>query len=394
MNDSHPLHTTRNANYYSSDHEQFRDMVRDFVAKEVTPFVNDWDEAEEFPRELYGKAAALGILGIGYPEEYGGTPADVFYHLIASEEFARAGCGGFSASIFSHTIGTPPVLNAGSDALKARVLPEVLSGKKIAALAITEPSGGSDVASLRTAAIRDGDDYIVNGEKTFITSGMRADFYTVAVRTNPGIKGAGGVSLLLIERDTPGFSRVPLKKMGWWCSDTAQLHFDNCRVPAANLIGVENEGFRIIMRNFNSERLIMAAGAYGFSQVCLADALAWARERKTFGAPIAERQVIRHKLVDMGMKIDATRALLEDLAWRVEHRIGDPRMLVAQTGMLKNFAMQTMQFCADEAVQILGGMGYMRGTRVERIYREVKVNMIGGGTIEIMKDLVAKQLQF
>lgn len=388
------LQASRNPNYYSAEHEQFRDMVRSFVANEVTPHAHEWDEAGEFPRELYRKAAELGILGIGYPEQYGGTPADVFYHIIVSEEFARAGCGGISASLFSHTIGMPPVLRAGSEALKERVLTGVLAGRKIAALAITEPGGGSDVASLRTTAVRDGADYIVSGEKTFITSGMRADYYTVAVRTSPDIKGASGVSLLLIERDTPGFSRTALKKTGWWSSDTAQLHFDQCRVPVTNLIGEENQGFRIIMRNFNSERLFMAAGAYGFSMTCLQDALDWARERKTFGLPLVERQVIRHKLVDMSMKIEATRALLEDLAWRVEHEAGDPHLLVAQTSMLKNFAMQTMQFCADEGVQILGGMGYMRGTRIERIYREVKVNMIGGGSVEIMKDLAARQLNF
>ncbi|KRB75165.1 acyl-CoA dehydrogenase [Noviherbaspirillum sp. Root189] len=367
-------------------------MVRNFVAHEIAPFVNEWDEAGGFPRELYHKAAEVGLLGIGYPEQYGGTPADVFYQMIVGEEVARAGCGGVSASLFSHTIGTPPVLHAGSEELKARVLPGVLAGQKISALAITEPGGGSDVAGLRTTAVLDGDHYIVNGEKTFITSGIRADYFTVAVRTNPDVKGAGGVSLLLIEGDTPGIARTPLDKMGWWASDTAHLHFENCRVPAANLLGVENEGFRIVMRNFNSERLFMAAGAYGFAQVCYADALDWARQRKTFGLPIVERQVIRHKLVDMSMKIESVRCMLEDLAWRVEHKIGDPRLLVAQTAMLKNLAMQTMQFCADEAVQILGGMGYMRGTRPERIYREVKVNMIGGGSVEIMKDLAAKQL--
>jgi acyl-CoA dehydrogenase len=392
MTDNLLLAATRNANYYTPEHEQFRDMVRNFVANEITPFVNAWDEAGTFPRELYRKAAELGLLGIGFPEQYGGTQTDVFYQMIAAEEVARAGCGGVSASLFSHTIGSPPVLHAGSEELKARMLPAVLSGQKISALAITEPGGGSDVASLRTTAIRDGDHYIVNGEKTFITSGIRADYYTVAVRTNPDVKGAGGVSLLLIEGDTPGISRTPLDKMGWWSSDTAHLHFDNCRVPAANLLGVENEGFRIIMRNFNSERLFMAAGAYGFAQVCFADALDWARERKTFGMAIVERQVIRHKLVDMSMKIESVRCMLEDLGWRVEHKIGDPRLLVAQTAMLKNLAMQTMQFCADEAVQILGGMGYMRGTRPERIYREVKVNMIGGGSVEIMKDLAARQL--
>lgn len=388
------LDVPRNPNYYTSEHEQFRDMVRAFVQKEIMPHVNDWDESEGFPRELYRKAADAGLLGMGYEEQYGGTPADNFFHLIRAEEFARAGCGGVSASLFSHTIGTPPIAAAGSEELKARVLPQILSGEKISALAITEPSGGSDVASLRTTAIRDGDHYVVNGEKTFITSGVRADFYTVAVRTDPGNKGAGGVSLLLIERDTPGFTRTPLKKMGWWASDTATLHFDNCRVPVGNLLGTENQGFRIVMRNFNSERLSMAAGAYGSAKVCLEDALAWARERKTFGAPLAERQVIRHKLVDMTMKIEATRCMLEDLSYRVAHPSGDPQLLVAQLCMLKNQAMQTLQFCADEAVQILGGMGFMRGTRVERIYREVKVNMIGGGSVEIMKDLAARQLQF
>ena len=388
------LNTQPNPNYYTPEHEQFRATMREFVSREIAPFASEWDEAEEFPRELYLKAAAIGLLGLGYPEEYGGTPADVFYSLVASDELARAGSGGVSASLMSHSIAAPPILAAGSREMKARVLPSILAGEKIAALAITEPSGGSDVASLKTSAVRDGDHYVVNGEKTFITSGIRADYFTVAVRTNPGDKGAGGVSLLLIERDTPGFVRTPLKKMGWWASDTAHLYFDNARVPVTNLIGEENQGFRIIMRNFNSERLGMAAGACGFAKVCFEDALDWARERKTFGQPLIERQVIRHKLVDMAMKIEATRALLEDLAWRVQHGAGDANLLVAQTCMLKNQATQTMQFCADQAVQILGGMGYMRGERVERIYREVKVNMIGGGAEEIMKDLAARQMKF
>ena len=388
------LNNPPNPNYYTPEHEQFRRTMREFVTREITPFVNEWDEAEEFPRDLYRKAAGIGLLGLGYPEEYGGTPADIFYSIVATDELARAGSGGVSASLMSHSIGSPPILNAGSREMKARVMPSILSGEKISALAITEPTGGSDVAGLKTTAIRTGDHYIVNGEKTFITSGIRADYFTTAVRTNPDEKGAGGVSLLLIERDTPGFTRTHLKKMGWWASDTAHLYFDNCPVPVANLIGQENQGFRIIMQNFNSERLGMSAAACGFAKVCLEDAVAWARDRKTFGQPLIERQVIRHKLVDMAMKIESTRALLEDLAWRVQHRSGDPGMLVAQTCMLKNLATQTMQFCADQAVQILGGMGYMRGERVERIYREVKVNMIGGGAEEIMKDLAARQMKF
>ena len=218
----------------------------------------EWDEAGTFPRELYEKAAAIGLLGLGFPEEYGGTIVDRFMWIVAVQELARAGAGGVSASLKSNSIGAPPIANAGSDELKARVLPDILAGKKISALAITEPGGGSDVANLRTTAKRDGDSYIVNGEKTFITSGMRADYITTAVRT--GGDGPGGVSLLLIPGDGKGLSRTSLKKMGWWASDTATLHFDDCRVPAANLIGEEGAGFKIIMKNFNTERLTMAAG--------------------------------------------------------------------------------------------------------------------------------------
>jgi acyl-CoA dehydrogenase len=384
-----------NPAFYSAAHEDFRQMLRRFVQHEIAPYVNQWDEAETFPRELYERAAEIGLLGLGFPEEYGGTPeVDAFYHLIVSEELARAGSGGLMASLLSHTIGAPPLMHAAGAALKARILPDVLSGKKISALAITEPSGGSDVAMLKTTARRDGEHYVVDGEKIFITSGVRADYFTVAVRTDPEVKGAAGISLLLIERDTPGFSRTPLKKMGWWASDTAALHFDACRVPIENLIGAEGQGFRAIMRNFNLERFNLAGTAYGFAQVCYEDALSWARERHTFGQRLVDHQVIAHKLAEMATQLSATRALLEDTAWR----LGDPDQqgadLVAQICMLKNNATRTMQFCADAAVQTLGGMGFMRDTRVERIYREVKVYMIGGGAEEVMKDLIARQLAY
>jgi acyl-CoA dehydrogenase len=277
----------------------------------------------------------------------------------------------------------------GSEELKRRVLPPVLAGEKISALAITEPDGGSDVANLRTSARREGNEYVVNGDKAFITSGMRADFYSVAVRT--GGPGKGGVSLLLIERDRPGFTRAPLRKMGWWCSDTALLHFQEVRVPAANLIGEENAGFRAIMRNFNSERLSMAAGAVGFAQACLDDALEWAGQRKTFGRLLAGHQAIRHRLVDMQTRVHAARAMLYDTAWKLKEAPRE-RTHVAQLAMLKNFATDTMQFCADCAVQVLGGAGFIRGSRAERVYREAKVMQIGGGSTEIMKELAARQL--
>ena len=388
------------AGWVSPEHELFRDSVRAFVAAEIAPHVHAWDEAGSFPRELYARAAAVGLLGIGYPEALGGTPADGWYRLIATEEIARAGCGGLMASLFSHNIALPPIVAHGAPALQRRIVPGVLAGTQIAALAITEPSGGSDVARLRTRARRDGDHWVIDGEKTFITSGVRADWITLAVRTGgsdargdgaEGTRGAAGISLIAVPGDTPGLTRTPLAKMGWWCSDTATLRFDACRVPLDHLIGAENAGFAMIMRNFNGERLLMAAGAAAFAQVCHDEALAWARQRQTFGVPLVEHQVTRHKLMDMRMRLASTRAWLHALVARQE--AGDTGAeWVGELCLLKNHATQTMQWCADAAVQILGAMGYMRGTRSERIYREVKVMMIGGGTEEIMKELAARQL--
>ena len=383
-----------------ADRAALADTVRRFAESEIAPHVQAWDDAGEFPRALYARAAELGLLGLGYPEALGGTPASHALKLPAWIALARHGrSGGVLASLFSHNIGLPPVVLHASDAVRGEVVPPVLRGEKIAALAITEPGGGSDVAALRTTARReiggDGEHYVVNGEKTFITSGMRADWITVAVRTGEG-RGAGGISMLLVPGDAPGLTRTRLTKMGWWCSDTAQLHFDDVRVPARYLLGEEGAGFRMVMGNFNGERIGLAAGALGFAQACLDEALAWSRERRTFGAALIEHQAVRHKLVDMQMRIASTEAWLEAVsaegdAHEAAGRFNAPEW-VARVCMLKNHATQTMQFCADQAVQILGGMGFMRGTVSERIYREVKVMMIGGGAEEIMKELAARQL--
>lgn len=370
----------------TEDHRAFRETVRRFVDKELLSNIEAWEEAEEFPRALYCQAAELGLLGLGFPEEYGGTSGDLYHGMAMVEELTRCASGGLLASLFSHTIGAPPIVAGGSPELKAHVLPQILSGHKICALAVTEPSGGSDVANLQLRAERDGDHYILNGSKIFITSGMRADYITVAART--GGPGAGGVSALLVEGDASGLTRTPLKKMGWWCSDTAQLHFENCRVPVANLLGPENCAFPIFMLNFNRERLALAMQAYGFARVCLDEASEWASTRTTFGKRLVGHQVVRHKLVEMATRIEATRAMIEDMTARLE-RGESP---IAQICMLKNFAAKTMQFCADSAVQTLGGMGFMRGTKSERIYREVKVNMIGGGAEEVLNELAARQL--
>ena len=251
---------------------------------------------------------------------------------------------------------------------------------------MTEPSGGSDVANLKTKATLDGSEYVVSGEKTFITTGCRADYLTVAVRT--GDAGAGGLSFLLIDATLPGITRTPLKKMGWWMSDTASIHFDHVRTSADNLIGQENAGFAGIVTNFNMERLSMAAQAIAFSRVCIEDAAAWARERHTFGKPLAKHQVIRHKFAEMVGRTHAASALLDNCAWRVK----SGKSLIAELSLLKVQATRTMEFCAREAMQILGGAGYMRGCRIERIYREVRVMAIGGGSEEIMSELAARQL--
>ena len=372
--------------FYSDEHREFRAVLDKFVAKEITPFVNEWDEAEAFPRELYVKAAAVGILGAGFPEEYGGIGTDAFLRVIIHQALAQAGCGGVSAGVISSYISMPVVLHHGTEAQRQEVLPDVLAGRKIAALAVTEPSGGSDVAGLRSTARREGDEYVINGEKTFITSGMRADWFTVAART--GAPGRGGLSVFLVPGDAPGLSRTPLKKMGWWASDTATLYFDDCRIPVANILGEENGGWPLIMGNFNYERLDLVAQSLGFSQVCIDESIAYAKERMTFGKALITNQAIRHKIVDMSRKVNSCQAWMELLAWKLNQG-ENPAGEIAQC---KVEATTTFEYCAREAVQIYGGAGYLRGATVERLYREVRVQAIGGGSEEVMRDLAAKQL--
>ena len=367
------------------------DTVERFARHEIAPHVSAWDAAGEFPRALYRQAADLGLQGLGYPEAYGGTPAPHALRLAMWVALCRYGTsGGVLASLLSHNIGLPPVLALACDEVRLEVIPPVLAGEQIAALAITEPGGGSDVAQLRTRARRDGDDYVVDGEKVFITSGMRADWITLAVRTDDAAgQNAGGISLLLVPGDSAGLSRTRLDKMGWLCSDTAHLRFDGVRVPARYLLGEEGAGFKAIMGNFNGERFGIACAALGFAQACYDEALAWAQQRKTFGSTLVQHQVVRHRLVDMQQHIRSTAAWLEQLAARAD--AGDTGTdWVGEVCVLKNHATQAMAFCADAGVQILGGMGYMRGTVCERIYREVKVLTIGGGTEEIMKELAAR----
>ena len=375
----------------TEEHEAWRTQLRRFVDTEIAPFADDWDEAGEIPLALWPKAAQVGLLGMGYPEEYGGVREgiDSWHGWVTNEELARHGVGGVNASLMVHGIGLPPVINWGHDAMKELVAPPVIRGEKHISLGITEPGAGSDVAQLQTTAVRDGDHFVVNGSKTYITGGMRANWVSTAVRT--GGEGAGGVSMLLIPTDAEGFSRTALdRKQGWWASDTATLYFDNVRVPFKNLNGEETKGFLVIMTNFNGERMAMAAGMEALGRVCLEEAVNWARERHTFGKRLADHQVIRHKIAMMKQKLNATQAYIRCCYETIEAGHPNP----GDIALLKVQASETMEFFAREAMQILGGAGYMRGNRVERIYREVRVNAIGGGSEEIMRDLASRQYGF
>lgn len=374
--------------YFDESHQLIRDSVRRFVEREVLPYIDEWEEAEEFPRELYLKAGAAGILGIGYPEAYGGScEGDLFAKVAASEELMRCGSGGLVAGLGSLDIGLPPVVKWARPEVRERVVPAVLRGEKIMALAVTEPSGGSDVANLKTRAVRDGDHYRVSGSKTFITSGVRADYYTVAVRT--GGEGFAGISLLLVEKGTAGFSvGRKLKKMGWWASDTAELFFDDCRVPAENLIGVENAGFACIMANFQSERLALAVMASMTAQLALEESLRWAREREAFGKPIGKFQVLRHRLAEMATQLEVSR----EFTYRQAAKMAAGKSVIKEISMAKNFATDVADRLTYDAVQVLGGMGYMRESLVERLYRDNRILSIGGGSREIMNEIIGKQM--
>lgn len=371
---------------YTEEDDALRDQIVRFSEREILPHGEAWEEAGEFPRELYRKAGDAGILGIGFPEDYGGAGGDVLHYCMVREELCRSGFSGVRVSLMAHGIGLPPVINHSHEAMKRTVGPEVLSGDKIICLAISEPNAGSDVANIITRATRDGDDYIVNGEKAFISNGVRADYYTTAVRT--GGEGRDGISLLLIPRDCPGLTQSLMKKSGWWTSDTAIVHFDNCRVPAANLVGHENHGFMAIMHNFNLERLGIAASVLGVTRCAYEEARRYAHERRAFGKFLRDHQVVRHKLVDMTIRIQAMEAMLDNCIWKV--RQGDTA--VADISRLKAFVGTEHEKVAADAVQIHGGAGIIRGNKVERIFRESKILSIGGGSTEVMKDLVARQI--
>jgi acyl-CoA dehydrogenase len=372
---------------FDESHELYRQTCLRFAREKIAPHVIEWEEAGTFPRELYREAAQAGILGVSFPEQFGGGGGDLLHSMIMIEALLTGGSSGLVASLGSLGIALPPVLLLGNDEQRRRFGPPVLAGEKIAALAITEPGAGSDVAGIATRAERDGDGYVLNGSKLFITSGMRADFVSVLARTSSDAHG--GTTFFVVERGMPGFSASrALKKTGWWASDTAELVFENVRVPLENRIGDEGSGFVALMKNFQHERLALATYGHATAEIVLADALAYAKERQAFGRPLAGFQVIRHKLAKMATQVQAAKAFNYSIAERV--MAGE--YLVAEVSMAKNFSSEIAQAVCYDAVQILGGMGYMRETRVERLSRDARLLPIGGGTTEIMNEIIAKSL--
>jgi acyl-CoA dehydrogenase len=367
-----------------------RDTTRRFVEKEVVPHLDDWERAGELPRDLHRKAGALGLLGVAFPESAGGGGGDILDAMTVTEEVHYAGgSGGVVASLFTSGIALPHIVTAADAAHLERWVRPTLAGEKIGALAVTEPDGGSDVANIRTSAKKDGDHYVVNGAKTFITSGCRADFVTTVVRT--GDAGAHGLSLLVVERGTPGFTVTrKLDKMGWHCSDTAELSFVDVRVPAANLVGAENTGFAQVATHFVTERLALAVQGYATAQRALDLTVEWCRLRETFGRPLISRQVVQHKLAEMARRVDVARTYTRSVA--VRHADGEP--VIAEACFAKNTAVETGEWVVNEAVQLHGGLGYMRESEVERHYRDVRILGIGGGTNEILTGLAAKVLGY
>ena len=371
--------------FLDESHLAFYQTCKRFAEREIAPYATEWEEGACFPRELYVKAAEAGLLGAYFPEEYGGAGGDVFHAVMHIEGMMYGNSTGTTVGLGSLGISIPPILTLGTEEQKQRFIPPVLQGEKIICLAITEPNAGSDVAGVRTHAVADGDDYVLNGSKMFITSGVRADLAVVLTRTSDDPHG--GLTFFIVERGVPGFTvSKSLKKMGWWASDTAELAFDDCRVPAANRLGSEGTGFIALMQNFQMERLSLALYGHATAQMALSEAERYAREREAFGRPILGFQVIRHKLAKMATTVRAARCFNYQVAAAI-HR---GEQVVEAVSAAKNFSADVAKEVCDEAVQIFGGMGYMRETLVERLYRDARLLPIGGGTSEIMNEIICR----
>jgi alkylation response protein AidB-like acyl-CoA dehydrogenase len=367
--------------YFQTEHELFRQSVRDFLQKEIAPHYNEWEANEQIPRWAWQKMGEMGYLGLCHEEKYGGSDSDFFYSLVFLEELARSGNGGFSCAISVHEyMALNHIARAGSALQKEKYLAPGIAGEKIAALGVSEPDAGSNVQGIRTSAVLEGDHYVVNGSKTFISNGFYADFITTLVKTGDGL------SLLIIEGDAPSVKRSKLKKIGWHSSDTAEIHFDNVKVPKENLVGTEGMGFYYIMDSFQLERLVGGVLAIGAMDSMIGLALKYMQEREAFGRPIAKYQALRHRMADLMTEVEASRHLTYHTAWQFVQG----EFAVKEASMVKLHASELQKKVADECLQVFGGYGYMEEYPIARAYRDTRAGTIAGGTSEILREIIAK----
>ncbi|RZS93084.1 acyl-CoA dehydrogenase family protein [Aquimarina brevivitae] len=374
--------------YFTEEHDLFRESLRDFLQKEVVPHVDKWEESGTIDRFIWKKFGEMGYFGIPYPEEYGGMDLDLFYTIIFLEELQRINSGGFAAAMWAHVYLAMTHINAeGDDRIKSEYLAPSISGDKIGCLCITEPFGGSDVAGMRTTAVKDNDHYVINGSKTFITNGVYSDYLVVAAKTNPE-QGNKGISIFVIDRDTPGVSATKLNKLGWRASDTGEIAFDNVKIPVANLMGEENKGFSYIMQHFALERLIMGVNAHARAEYALEYALQYMSEREAFGKKINEFQALRHTVAEIASEIE----MCKEFNYSITKRLDQGLYVVKEASMSKLLSTKMADEAIYKCLQLLGGYGYMEDYPLARMFRDSRLGPIGGGTSEILKEIIAKMI--
>jgi len=376
--------------YFSSDHELLRDSLRRFIAQRVLPVADNWEEAGCVPRAVLAEMGRLGFLGIRYAEEYGGSALDTLSTVVLAEELGRSTYGGFAVTVLVHTdMASPHLQHGGTPQQKAKYMPSIIRGEKIAAVAMTEPDAGSDLASMRTTARRDGDAWVLNGAKMYITNGVHGDIFFVAAKTGEAATRNHQMSMFIVEKGTPGFAVArPLKKHGWLCSDTAELVFDNCRIPAANLLGDENKGFYALMKNLQNERIVLGAQAMGEASKALEITIDWLTQRRAFGAPLWEKQAIRHRLAMLAAQVEAAQALVYNTAWRD----AQGQSVTKEVSMIKALCGELVNQVMYDCLQFHGGFGYIREAAIERMTRDARIQSIGGGATEVMLEEVAKRM--
>ncbi len=375
-----------NSRYFTEEHELFRQSLKAFLKKEVVPYIEQWEKTGDIDRFIWKKFGDMGYFGIAYPEEYGGLGLDLFYTVILLEELQKINSGGFAAAIWAHAyLAMTHVNKEGDHRIKEEYLTPSISGDKIGCLAISEPFGGSDVAGMRTTAIKDGDEYIINGSKTFITNGVYSDYLVIAAKTNPEL-GNKGISIFIIDRDTPGVSATKLEKLGWKASDTGEIAFDNVRIPAQNIMGEENYGFSYIMQHFALERLIMGVNAHARTEYALEYVLQYMSEREAFGKSLDKFQALRHTVAEIASEVE----MCKEFNYSVAKRLNDGEYVVKEASMSKLLSTKIADEAIYKCLQLLGGYGYMEEYPMARLFRDSRLGPIGGGTSEILKEIIAK----